>query len=78
MPRAQEERNLLADRLNGIDVRELTTWGGVSAPGHSEKHITAKLATFDALMVAVQANEAKVRLTAQVQRKGNHSNRKGQ
>ena len=37
----QEERNLLADRMDGINVRELTTWGGVSAPGHSEKHITA-------------------------------------
>ena len=55
----QEERKLLADRMDGINVRELTTWGGLSAPGHSEKHITATLATFDGLMVAVRANEAK-------------------
>ena len=63
--------------MDGIDVYELTTWDGVSAPGHSEKHITATQATFDALMVAVRANEAKARPTAQVQRKGNHSSRKG-
>ena len=73
----QEERNLLADRMVGIDVRELTTGGGVSAPRHSEKHITATQAAFDALMVAVRANESKARPTAQVQRKSNHSNRKG-
>ena len=56
----QEERNLLADRMGGIDVYELTTWTGVSAPGHSEKHITATQATFDALMASVRANEARI------------------
>lgn len=55
-----EERNLLADRMDGIDVRDLTTWGGTRAPGHSEKHSTATQATFDALMVAVRANEDRV------------------
>ena len=63
--------------MDGIDVYELTTWGGVSAPEHSEKHITATQATFDALMIAVRANEAKARPTAQVQHKGNRSNRNG-
>jgi hypothetical protein len=72
----QEERSLLADRMDGIDVRELTTWGGVSAPGRSDKHVTATLATFEALMVAVRGNEDKVRPAGQVQRKDNLSNRK--
>jgi len=73
----QEERNLLADRMDGIDVYELTTCGSVSAPGHREKHITATQATFEALMVAVRANEEIVRPACQILRKRDNSNPEG-
>jgi hypothetical protein len=73
----QEERNLLADRMNGIDVRQL----GCTMHGKevyvSTDHITSNLATFEALMAAVRANEQKVRPTAQAQQKADGSTRKG-
>jgi hypothetical protein len=65
----QEERNLLADRMDGIDVRQL----GGSAFGKevyvSVEHIVANLGTFEALMAAVRTNEEKVRPTAQAPRR---------
>ena len=74
---AQEERNLLADRMDGIDVRELYRVAGGFPIERREKHITATLATFDALMVALRANEAKVQPSSQAQRKVNAPHRKG-
>jgi hypothetical protein len=84
---AQEERTLLADRMDGIDLRELHIPPSVfSCPTHGESnginqiarsstHITATLATFAALMAAVRANEEKVRPVAP---KAEASNRTGQ
>ena len=54
----QEERNILADRMDGIDVRQR----GLNYFSHDVEiktdHITANLATLEALMAAVRANEA--------------------
>ena len=60
----QEERNALADRMDGIDVRELRR-STHDTLQRSERHITATLPTFDALVVAVRANEGKVQLAPQ-------------
>jgi hypothetical protein len=68
----QQERNLLADRMEGIDVRELFALPVASSspdrPGKGNKasaiargkHITATLGTFKALMDAVRKNEEEV------------------
>lgn len=73
----QEERALLADRMDGIDLRELyrpfhfecllppSERGKVHEPVRSDRHITADRATLAALMVAVRENEEQVRLTSQ-------------
>lgn len=73
----QEERKLLADRMDGIDLRELyrppyfhslltpPEEGKINEVIRRSMHITADLATFEALMVAVRANEEKVRPASQ-------------
>jgi hypothetical protein len=74
---SQEDRNLLADRMDGIDVRQ-RLWSYACKESYvSTDHITANLATFEALMTAVHANEQKVRPAAQAQQKTNRSTRKG-
>jgi hypothetical protein len=57
----QEERNLLADRMEGIDVRELSMNHFTQQVGITIDHITANLPTFEALMTAIRTNEAKAR-----------------
>lgn len=72
----QEERTVLADRMDGIDVRELylhspaTTGHPTQAPTvkRNLSHITATLPTFQALMAAIRANEEKVRTSAGAKR----------
>jgi len=73
----QEERKLLADRMDGIDLRELCQppyihssftnreEGKVNKVIRDSTHITARKATFKALMDAVRSNEEKVRPTSQ-------------
>ena len=57
----QEERNLLADRMDGIDVRQLG-WNNLRKELYvSVDHITANVATFEALMTAVRANQQETR-----------------
>jgi len=68
----QEVRNLIADRLDGIDVCELDDEGkrlyleNPQADGFREvpnripKRIIAKLPTFEALMEAIRANEKQI------------------
>jgi len=55
---SQEDRNLIADRMDGIDVCQLEF---ITLRGEEELwkkgRIVAKLPTFDALMEAVRANE---------------------
>ena len=69
----QDVRDLIADRLEGIDVLELDEagekvfWPNPEADGHREvpnsipKRITAKLPTFDALLEAIKENDAQVK-----------------
>jgi len=54
----QEERNLLADRMDGIDVRQLRYSAGEKKPYVTTDHITANLGNYEALMAAVRANDA--------------------
>lgn len=71
----QETRNLIADRLAGMDVLELH----LDANGDREKlpsrkarghaRIKAKLPTFEALMAAIRENETKLQAeTAQIKK----------
>ena len=64
-----EQRNLIADRLTGIDVMQIRVephyraWrpGIDSAVERSPYRISANLPTFDSLMEAIAANEETVR-----------------
>src|SRR4030095_6915178 len=54
----QEERDLIADRLDGIDVRQL--WISISGPHKGPQKgtlIRATLPTYEALLEAIRANE---------------------
>jgi len=76
----QEERALLADRMDGIDLRELyrppyihssfknRQEGKVNKVIRASTHITARMATFEALMAAIRANEEQVRTASQPER----------
>lgn len=60
----QDERNLIADRLNGIDILELRHDSSgkreiipyLNAPGY--QRVKAKLPTLEALIAAIRENEA--------------------
>jgi hypothetical protein len=68
----QEDRNLIADRLDGIDVCELSEGGGMmqepnpqadgrrAVPNTIPMRITAKLPTLESLMEAIRENEKAV------------------
>jgi hypothetical protein len=60
----QEERNLLADRMDGIDVFRLyrNPFSNIGGPKtkRSVTHIIADAARFEALMAAVKIDEAQV------------------
>ena len=64
----QEQRNLIADRMTGIDVYPLT-WQSYDKDIHDRvwtlhqtmPRIQASLPTFDALMEAIKANDAEIK-----------------
>ena len=70
---SQEQRNLIADRLEGIDVLQLHYnaktgkaektyyWDAVGKRVAMPVRIQARVPTFDGLMEAILANEAEVR-----------------
>lgn len=74
---SQEERNLIADRLIGIDVLRLEGNGDAVSRcpmgrigDATRERIVAKLPTFEALMEAIRENEKAVRPAATTRAKG--------
>ena len=55
---SQEERDLIADRLEGIDLRRLHR--SLEETVRSSSHLEALLPTFESMMEAVRANAAKL------------------
>jgi hypothetical protein len=55
----QEERNLIADRLDGIDVCEITAAGTIKVQGRPVL-VLAKDPSYQGLIEAVRANQAEV------------------
>ena len=72
----QEQRTLLADRMDGIDLRKLWRLSPMGSLLHRQQnqadeimqtgeHIVASAATFEPLMAAFRANEEEVRPASQ-------------
>jgi hypothetical protein len=65
---SQEERDLIADRLDGIDVCKMEAGGKLvggnfqptGAAQRSNSRVVAKLPTFEALMDAIRENQTEV------------------
>jgi hypothetical protein len=67
---SQEDRNLLADRLCGIDLNQMMVVGEIKQSGW---HITAMLPTFEAMMEAVRENEREVQKEFEQEHKSQRS-----